>query len=121
MKKLLSALLAIALISLIMPNIALPALALDETNSSPTRLTELNLYDESALSALSAEDGVTFNGDIYSSEEQKWSYDYGTNTLTLSGVFIQSQSGDEAAYGPPSSRRRKDSPGRWHRKHYNCR
>ena len=60
------------------------------------RSATLDLSDESALSALAAEDGVTVEDGVYTSDAQGWSYDTQAvpKTLTLSGVDIQASSGD---------------------------
>lgn len=95
MKKVLSVLFVLMLIFIIMPQISLAEV---ETTASSTRTTTLDLSDD-ALAALAAEDGVILDGGVYTNMAQGWSYDKATQTLTLSGAYIDAASTDATAYG----------------------
>jgi len=93
-KKLLSILLAFAVVCVVIPQISLAAQS--GAPASPTRTKTLDLRDAAALSALAKESGVTVDGGVYANAAEGWSYDSASNTLTLSGAYIQAPAGAES-------------------------
>lgn len=92
MKKLLSALLVLAMAVFAMPQMSM-ASALEDAPGAPTRTAALDLRG-GALAALAAEREVKLSGGVYASEAQGWSYDAKEKTLTLSGAHVAAPAGD---------------------------